>query len=177
VQLPNFVEENFETSKYDWAVLRETQLRALSIPNTGMAVTIDIGEFNDIHPVKKKPVGDRLALAAMKIAYGDNNVVYSGPIYNSSVIKGNQITLSFTNTGNGLMAKNGEELKCFEICGTDNVYYPAKAKIVNDKIVVTSDKVDKPVAVRYAWANNPEGVNLYNKEGLPASPFRTNNNY
>jgi len=177
VQLPNFVEENFETTKYDWAYLRETQLRALSIPNTGMAVTIDIGEFNDIHPVKKKPVGERLALAAQKVAYGDNKVVYSGPIYNSSVIKGNQITLSFTNTGNGLMAKNGEELKCFEICGTDNVYYPAKAKIVNDKIVVTSDKVDKPVAVRYAWANNPEGVNLYNKEGLPASPFRTSNNY
>jgi len=177
VQLPNFVEENFETTKYDWAVLRETQLRALSIPNTGMAVTIDIGEFNDIHPMKKKPVGERLALAAMKIAYGDNKVVYSGPIYNSSVIKGNQVTLSFTNIGRGLMAKNGKELNCFEICGIDNVYYPAKATIANDKIIVTSEKVDKPVAVRYAWANNPEGVNFYNKEGLPASPFRTNNNY
>jgi len=177
VQLPNFVEENFETTKYDWAVLRETQLRALSIPNTGMAVTIDIGEFNDIHPMKKKPVGERLVLAAQKVAYGDNKVVYSGPIYNSSVIKGNQVTLSFTNIGRGLMAKNGKELNCFEICGIDNVYYPAKATIANDKIIVTSEKVDKPVAVRYAWANNPEGVNFYNKEGLPASPFRTNNNY
>ena len=176
VQLPNFVEENFETTKYDWAVLRETQLRALSIPNTGMAVTIDIGEFNDIHPVKKEPVGDRLALAAQKVAYGDNNVVYSGPIYKSLEIKGNRVILSFTNVGGGLVAKGGE-LKCFEICGIDNVYYPAKATIANNKIVVTSEKVDKPVATRYAWANNPEGVNFYNKEGLPASPFRTNENY
>ena len=176
VQLPNFVEENFETTKYDWAVLRETQLRALSIPNTGMAVTIDIGEFNDIHPVKKEPVGDRLALAAQKVAYGDNNVVYSGPIYKSLEIKGNRVILSFTNVGGGLVAKGGE-LKCFEICGIDNVYYPAKATIANNKIVVTSEKVDKPVATRYAWANNPEAVNFYNKEGLPASPFRTNENY
>jgi len=176
VQLPNFVEENFETTKYDWAVLRETQLRALSIPNTGMAVTIDIGEFNDIHPVKKEPVGNRLALAAQKVAYGDSKVVYSGPIYKSLEIKGNRVILSFTNVGGGLVAKGGE-LKCFEICGIDNVYYPAKATIANNKIVVTSEKVDKPVATRYAWANNPEGVNFYNKEGLPASPFRTNENY
>jgi sialate O-acetylesterase len=177
VQLPNFVEENFETTKYDWAFFRESQLKALNIPNTGMAVTIDIGEFNDIHPVKKKPVGERLALAAQKVAYNDNKVVYSGPLYKSSEIKGNQITIIFTNTGSGLMAKDGRELKCFEICGADNVYYPAKAKIINNKIVVSSDKIDKPVAARYAWANNPEGVNLYNKEGLPASPFRTNELY
>jgi sialate O-acetylesterase len=176
VQLPNFTEENFETTKYDWAVFREKQLKALNIPNTGMAVTIDVGEFNDIHPVKKKPVGERLALAAQKVAYGDNRVVYSGPIYKSLEIKGNQVALSFTNIGGGLVAK-GSELKCFEICGVDNKFVPAKAKILGDKIVVTSDGVNKPVAVRYAWANNPEGPNLYNKEGLPASPFRTSDLY
>ena len=177
VQLPNFVEVNIETTKYDWAFFRESQLKALSIPNTGMAVTIDIGEFNDIHPVNKKDVGYRLALAAQKTAYGDKKVVYSGPIYKSMEITGNQVTLSFTNIGSGLMAKNNEELKCFEICGIDNVFYPAKAKIVNDKIVVAGEKVDHPVAIRYAWANNPEGANLYNKEGLPATPFRTSDLY
>ena len=176
VQLPNFTEENFETTKYDWAVFREAQLKALNIPNTGMAVTIDVGEFNDIHPVKKKPVGDRLALAAQKVAYGDNKVVYQGPVYKSVEFKGNQATLSFISIGGGLVAKGGE-LKCFEICGTNNVFYPAEAKIANNKIVVSSEKVVKPVAVRYAWANNPEGVNLYNKEGLPASPFRTSDLY
>jgi sialate O-acetylesterase len=177
VQLPNFVEVNIETTKYDWAFFRESQLKALNIQNTGMAVTIDVGEYNDIHPVQKKPVGERLALVAQKVAYGENNVVYSGPIYNSVVFKDNNATLSFTNIGSGLMAKNGEELNCFEICGIDNVFYPAKAKIINNKIVVVSEKVDKPVAVRYAWANNPVGANFYNKEGLPASPFRTSELY
>ncbi len=176
VQLPNFVEENFETTKYDWAYLRETQLKALNIPNTGMAVTIDIGEFNDIHPVKKKPVGERLALAAQKVAYGDAKVVYSGPIFKSAEFKGNQATLSFSNIGGGLIARGGE-LKYFEICDVSNRFVPAKAKIVGDKIVVSSENVSKPVAVRYAWANNPEGANLYNKEGLPASPFRTSDLY
>jgi sialate O-acetylesterase len=92
-------------------------------------------------------------------------------------ITGNQATLSFTNIGSGLTVKNNEELKCFEICGIDNVFYPAKATIVNDKIVVAGEKVDHPVAIRYAWANNPEGANLYNKEGLPATPFRTSDLY
>ena len=176
VQLPNFTEENFETTKYDWAVFRETQLKALNIPNTGMAVTVDVGEFNDIHPVKKKPVGDRLALAARKVAYGDIKVVYSGPVYKSVEFKGNQATLSFTSVGGGLVAQGGD-LKYFEVCGIDNKFVPAKAKISGDKIIVSSDLVSKPVAVRYAWANNPEGANLYNKEGLPASPFRTSELY
>ena len=95
VQLPNFTEENFETTKYDWAVFRESQLKALNIPNTGMAVTIDVGEFNDIHPVKKKPVGERLAIAAQKVAYGDNKVIYSGPVFKSVEFKGSQAVLSF----------------------------------------------------------------------------------
>jgi sialate O-acetylesterase len=177
VQLPNFIEVNTETTKYDWAYFRETQLKALAIPNTGMAVTIDIGEYNDIHPVKKKDLGYRLALAAQKIAYGEKQIVYSGPVYTSSKIEGNKVTLAFSNTGSGLTTKNGEELNCFEICSADNEYYPAQAKIVKDKIIVWSEKVASPVAVRYAWANNPIDPNLYNKEGLPATPFRTNELY
>jgi len=177
VQLPNFVEVNTETTKYDWAYFRETQLKALVIPNTGMAVSIDIGEYNDIHPVKKKDLGYRLALAAQKVAYGEKQIVYSGPVYKSSKIEGNKVLLTFTNEGSGLTIKNGEELNCFEICSADNEYYPAKAIIVKDKIVVWSEKVSSPVAVRYAWANNPLNPNLYNKEGLPATPFRTNELY
>ena len=177
VQLPNFVEVNTETTKYDWAYFRETQLKALAIPNTGMAVTIDIGEYNDIHPVNKKDVGYRLALAAQKIAYGEKQIVYSGPVFKSSKIEGNKVTLSFSNMGSGLITKKAEELNCFEICSVDNEYYPAKAKIVKDKIVVWSERVASPVAVRYAWANNPLNPNLYNKEGLPATPFRTNELY
>jgi sialate O-acetylesterase len=177
VQLPNFVEVNIETTKYDWAYFRESQLKALCIANTGMAVTVDIGEWNDIHPVNKKDVGYRLALAAQKTAYGEKQIVYSGPIYKSMKIKGEEVILSFTGVGSGLTAKNGGELKCFEICGSDNNYFPAEAKIVNDKIVVRSNDVTRPVAVRYAWANNPEGASLYNREGLPASPFRTNELY
>ncbi len=177
VQLPNFVEVNIETTKYDWAYFRESQLKALSRPNTGMAVTVDIGEWNDIHPVDKKDLGYRLSLVARKVAYGENNIVYSGPIYKSMKIEGNKIELTFTNVGSGLVAKNGGELKYFEICGRDDEFFPAEAKIENNKIVVWSNKVTEPVAVRYAWANNPEGANLYNKEGLPASPFRTSDLY
>ncbi len=177
VQLPNFVEVNVEDTKYDWAYFRESQLKALAIPNTGMAVTIDVGEYNDIHPKHKKPVGYRLALAAEKVAYGEKNIVYSGPIYKSMKIEGSKIVLSFSNTGSGLVAKGGGKLKCFEICGIDDEFYPAEAKIENNKVIVFSDKVTEPVAVRYAWANNPEEVNFYNKEGLPASPFRTSDLY
>ena len=177
VQLPNFVEVNVERTQYDWAIFRESQLKALIIPNTGMAVTIDVGEYNDIHPMRKKPVGERLALAAQKVAYGEKNIVYSGPIYKSMKTDGSKIILSFTNVGCGLVTKKGNTLNCFEICGIDNEYYPAEAKIQDDKIIVMSDKVAAPVAVRYAWANNPEGANLYNKEGLPATPFRTSELY
>jgi sialate O-acetylesterase len=177
VQLPNFVEVNVETTKYDWAYFRESQLKALSIPHTGMAVSIDIGEGNDIHPVNKKDLGYRLALAAQKTAYGEKGIVYSGPIYESMKISNNKVILAFTNAGKGLTSKNNEELKCFEICGVDNEYFPAKAKIVKDKIIVWNDDVINPVAVRYAWANNPLRPNLYNKEGLPASPFRTSELY
>jgi sialate O-acetylesterase len=173
VQLPNFMEAKSEPSESNWALLREAQLMTLSLPETGMAVTIDIGEWNDIHPVDKKDVGNRLALAAEKIAYGENNIVCSGPIYKSMKVKVNKIILTFDYVGSGLMAKGGGSLKYFSIAGKDKKFIWAKAKIENNKVVVWSDKLTNPVAVRYAWADNPDGANLYNKEGLPASPFRT----
>ena len=184
VQLPNFTEVNVEDTKYDWAYFRESQLKALSIPYTGMAVTVDVGEYNDIHPKDKKDVGYRLALAAEKVAYGEKNIVYSGPIYKSMKIEGNKIILNFTNVGSGLVAKNRSKsvslsgrLNCFEICGMDDEFFPTEAKIVKNTVVVWSDKVISPVAVRYAWSNNPESANLYNEEGLPATPFRTSELY
>jgi len=174
VQLPNFMAPRKEPSNSDWALLREAQLNTLSLPNTGMAVTIDIGEWNDIHPVDKKDVGKRLALAAEKIAYGDA-ITYSGPIYKSMKIEGDKVVLSFSHTGKGLMVKEGTEPGCFAIAGQDHRFVWAKAKIEGDKIVVWNDTIQHPIAVRYAWADDPVGAKLYNKEGLPASPFRTDN--
>jgi sialate O-acetylesterase len=173
VQLPNFMEAKAQPSESNWALLREAQLKTLSAPNTAMAVAIDIGEWNDVHPLNKKDVGKRLALAAQKVAYHDENVVWSGPVYKSMQIDGNKIILSFTNIGSGLTTKGGEDLKAIAISDADKKFVWAQAKIDGDKIIVWSDKITNPVAVRYAWADNPEGVNLYNKEGLPASPFRT----
>jgi sialate O-acetylesterase len=174
VQLPNFMAPRKEPSNSDWALLREAQLNTLSLPNTGMAVTIDIGEWNDIHPIDKKDVGKRLALAAEKIAYGDA-ITYSGPIYKSMKIEGAKVVLSFSHTGKGLMVKDGKEPGCFAIAGQDHRFVWAKAKIEGDKIVVWNDTIQHPIAVRYAWADDPVGAKLYNKEGLPASPFRTDN--
>jgi sialate O-acetylesterase len=173
VQLANFMEAKDQPSESNWAELRQAQLKTLAVPNTGMAVAIDIGEWNDIHPLNKEDVGKRLALAAQRVAYGDKNVVYLGPIYQSMKTEGNKIILTFTNTGSGLIAKGGGELKYFAIAGPDKQFVWAKAKIEDNKVVVWSDKVTNPVTVRYAWADNPEGANLYNKEGLPASPFTT----
>jgi len=173
VQLANFMATKTEPTESNWAQLRDVQRRALSIPNTGLAVAIDLGEWNDIHPLNKKDVGKRLALSAQKVAYGDTKVVSSGPLYQSMAIDGNKINLTFSDTGSGLVAKGGGELKYFAIAGADKHYVWAKAKIENNKVVVWSDEVPNPVAVRYAWADNPAGANLYNQEGLPASPFST----
>ncbi len=173
VQLPNFMEVQYSPSESQWAEVREAQLKTLSIPRTAMAVTIDCGEWNDIHPVGKKPVGERLALAAERLAYGDTKVVGSGPIYQSAKIEGNKIILSFTSVGSGLIAKGGGELTQFAIAGADKHFIWANAQIEGDKVIVTSPEISSPMYVRYAWADNPEGANLYNKEGLPASPFRT----
>jgi sialate O-acetylesterase len=173
VQLANFMKAKDQPVESNWAELREIQLKTLDIPNTGMAVAIDIGEWNDIHPLNKEDVGKRLALAAQKIAYGDKKVVYSGPIYKSMRIEGNKIILTFTHIGSGLVIRGGNELEYFAIAGADKKFVWAKAKIKGNKIVVWNDRILNPVAVRYAWADNPDSANLYNKEGLPASPFRT----
>lgn len=175
VQLANFMESKNQPGESNWALLRESQLKALSLPNTGMAVIIDIGEWNDIHPLNKKDVGKRLTLAACKVAYGNKEVVYSSPIYQSMKIEGNKVILSFKNIGSGLISKGGGALKYFAISGADKKFVWAYARIDNDKVIVWSDRVSNPIAVRYAWADNPDGANLYNVEGLPASPFRTDN--
>ena len=172
-QLPNFMEAEQQPSESNWAQLREAQRKTLSVPNTAMAVTIDIGEWNDIHPLNKEDVGKRLALAAENLAYHEENIVSSGPLYGSMKIDGNKIILSFINVGSGLMVKGNSELKYFAIAGTDKKFAWAKAVIQNNKVIVWNDAVAHPVVVRYAWADNPEGANLYNKEGLPASPFET----
>lgn len=171
VQLANFMEAYDAPTDSNWARLREAQLETLQVPNTGMAVAIDVGEWNDIHPLNKKDVGDRLAQAAKNLAYGEE-IVAGGPIFESYEVKGDSIEIHFKNVGDGLMAEDGE-LKEFAIAGKDQKFVWANARIEGDKIVVFSPKISNPVAVRYAWANNPENANLYNKEGLPASPFRT----
>lgn len=173
VQLPNFQDVQYLPAESAWAVLREGQLKTLSVHNTGMAVAIDLGEWNDIHPDRKKEVGERLALAAEKVAYSEKNMVYSGPLYQSSTIEGNKIILSFNNVGSGLTTNDGEELNRFEIAGADKKFVWATAKIEGDKVIVLNNNIATPMYVRYAWADNPDGANLYNREGLPASPFRT----
>ena len=172
VQLPGFMDFNYLPSESNWAMLRESQLKSLSVPNTAMAVAIDLGEWNDIHPDNKKDVGERLALAAEKIAYGEN-IVYSGPIYQSSKIEDNKIIINFSNVGSGLITKDGEELSEFAIAGADKKFIWAKSKIEGNTVVVWSDEITNPIYVRYAWADNPVNPNLFNKDGLPASPFRT----
>jgi sialate O-acetylesterase len=155
----------------DWAELREAQMLATQVlPKVGVAVITDVGEKDDIHPTHKKPVGERLALAARGIAYGEK-LVYSGPRYKGMKVSGNKIILTFNDTGRGLEARDGD-LKGFSIAGTDQKFVWAKAVIQGNKIVVSNPQVSKPVAVRYGWADYPV-VNLWNKDGLPASPFRT----
>ncbi len=153
------------------ALLRDAQRKSLSVPNTGMAVTLDIGNPNDIHPRNKQDVGKRLALWALAKNYGKQNIVYSGPLYKSMKIEKHKIRLFFEHVGSGLVAK-GSELTHFEIAGDDQKFFKAKAKIDGKTVVVSSDQVNKPVAVRFAF-NNTDEPNLFNKEGLPASSFRT----
>lgn len=171
VQLANYLEPDEEPVDSEWAELREAQLMTLSVPNTGMAVTIDIGDANDIHPTNKQEVGRRLALCAEKVAF-DMDVVHSGPRYDSMDVEDEKIRLRFTETGSGLMAKDGFPLRGFAIAGKNKKFVWAEATIENDEVVVWSDEVPKPVAVRYAWGTNPV-CNLFNRERLPASPFRT----
>jgi sialate O-acetylesterase len=175
VQLANFKQPGTTPQDDDWAELRETQTKTLSVKNTGMAVSIDIGDASNIHPLNKQDVGKRLMLSALKVAYG-KDIVYSGPLYKSMQIEGNKAIISFDHVGSGLMIKNKHGyINEFEIAGEDKKFYWAKAKLDGDKIIVWSGQVKRPLAVRFGWSCNPDGFNLYNKEGLPASPFRTDN--
>ena len=181
VQLANF----YRPAGDDWAILRESQVKALSLPHTGMAVIIDIGTGGNIHPPDKTDVGARLALAARHVAYGEN-LVYTGPMYEGMKPQGQGIRVSFRpdSVGGGLVIGtppwtdpkavpvSKTNLEGFVIAGEDQKWVDAQARIEGDGVMVSSALVPKPVAVRYAWADDPR-CNLYNKEGLPASPFRT----
>ncbi|MBI4556854.1 MAG: sialate O-acetylesterase [Candidatus Hydrogenedentes bacterium] len=172
VQLANFMTRlDQPQEESEWAELREAQLMTLKLKNTGMAVIIDIGEAEDIHPRNKQDVGLRLALAALAETY-HRDLPHSGPNYKSMRVSGNRVTLRFTDTDAGLLARGGGPLKGFTIAGDDQKFVWANAEIRKNSVVVWSDAVAKPTAVRYAWADNPE-CNLYNGAGLPASPFRT----
>ncbi|EJL64301.1 sialate O-acetylesterase [Flavobacterium sp. CF136] len=176
VQLSTFNEFNGNSKVGSrWAELREAQTQTLKLPNTGMAVTTDIGNAKDIHPTNKQDVGLRLAAIALNNVYGKKRV-YSGPTFKSQEVKGNEIILTFNNIGAGLAASdNSENVKGFEIAGADKVFHSAKAIIKNNKIIVSSAEVPNPVAVHYGWADDDTEINLYNKEKFPASPFRTDN--
>jgi sialate O-acetylesterase len=145
----------------------------MKLPNTGMAVAIDLGDWNDIHPENKLDVAHRLALLAQKNIYNDTNLVAQGPLFKSIKINNGKCVLSFSEIGSGLVIKGGSALTQFQIAGADKVFKWAKAEITNNQVVVWSSEITSPVYVRYAWADNPEGGKLYNKEGLPASPFST----
>jgi len=171
VQLANYDHPAYGNSPI-WAELREAQLMTWQkVKNTAMVVTMDVGEKNSIHPINKKPVGERLAACAFNQVYGLKNP-FSGPIYKNVKFKDDKAILSFNYIYGGLCADG--ELKGFTICGIDRKFVPAKAKIENNKVIVSSDQVKEPVAVRYSWLNWSDG-NLKNTEGFPASPFRTDN--
>ncbi len=170
-QFANYMKEEFQPVENTWAELREAQTMTLKLPNTGMAVTIDIGEAKDIHPKNKQDVGKRLALNALATVYG-KEIPYSGPLYKSMKIEENKIHLQFTNMDKGLRIKGGNKLKEFAIADKDKKFVWAEAKIVGDEVVVSNAQIKNPVAVRYGWIANPQ-CNLYNGADLPASPFRT----
>ncbi|MEI6535929.1 MAG: sialate O-acetylesterase, partial [Verrucomicrobiaceae bacterium] len=189
VQLANYgnTTDNPGADDGGWAKLRMAQLKSLTIPNTGMAVAIelaDIGNPGDVHAKNKKDVGERLALWALARDYGKKNLVYSGPLYKGMKVEGAKIRITFDSVGSGLtiatkkgydpMVKDPQgKLQKFAISGDDKKWVWADAVIDGKTVVVSAPGVPKPVAVRYAFASNPDGCNLYNNEGLPASPFRT----
>lgn len=175
VQLPNYMPKpQTPPMQSGWASIREAQLNTvLTVPNTALAVTYDVGEWNDIHPLNKKDIGYRLFLGARKIVYNEK-VVSSGPLYKGMKIDGDKIIISFSEIGGGLRSRE-RKLKHFAIAGEDKEFVWADAVIRGNTVVVNNNEIKNPVAVRYAWSNNPEEANLINREGLLASPFRTDN--
>jgi sialate O-acetylesterase len=173
VQLATFNSEGDSNTGCSWAELREAQTWALKLPNTGMVVTTDVGNPNDIHPTNKQTVGQRLSAIALNNVY-KKPMVCSGPTYKSMEITKNKSMIYFEDLGSGLVSANkNSTINGFEIAGADQVFYQAKASIKEDKVLVFSKKVKKPVAVRYNWLGNASKGNLFNKEGFPAAPFRT----
>ncbi|HTG65477.1 MAG TPA: sialate O-acetylesterase [Flavobacterium sp.] len=171
VQLPNYMETFSEPRESNWAALRQAQLETLSVPNIAMAVTIDLGEWNDIHPLNKEDVGKRLSLLSRKLAYGERKLQASSPMPNTSIFEKDKAIISFKNSGGGLIVKKGTELKSFAISNDGKNFVWAKAKIIGNNVEVWNEKISNPTIVRYAWDNNPEDANLFSKEGLPATPF------
>jgi sialate O-acetylesterase len=175
VQLASYHAPSTEPGTPDsWALTQDRMRLVLATtPKTGMAVTNDVGEANDIHPKNKKDPGERLARWALAKDYG-KELIYSGPLFKSSAVKDGAIRVTFDQSGTGLKSRDGDALKRFEIAGADKIWHWADGKIDGtDSVIVSSDQVKQPAAVRYAWASNPEGANLINSEGLPASVFRT----
>lgn len=173
VQLANYTKALGWPAASDWAELREAQAQALALPRTGMAVAIDVGEGDDIHPADKQDVGHRLALVARQVAYGDKRVVAAGPTFQTMTVSGSQVRLKFANAGQHLLLKTGSTtLSGFAVAGADQQFHWASATLDGADVVLTCAAVPTPVAVRYDWADNPTG-NLYNQAGLPAVPFRT----
>ncbi len=172
VQLANFRAGSDSAQESPWAELRESQSAVLSLPHTGQAVIIDIGNPDDIHPTNKQDVGHRLALAARRVVLGDA-VVDAGPVYRSLRIDGQRAIVSFDTQGEPLAARGGGSVGGFQVAGANLHYQPAQARIDGQTVVVSSAAVTAPVAVRYAWSESPDDANLINRDGLPASPFRT----
>lgn len=170
--LPADFYEKLQPRESNWAALRESQSSVLRLPNTGMAVTTDVGDPVDIHPTDKQTVARRMRMEALRLAYGRRDLVSSGPQYAGMKVEGNRIRVSFTGTGSGLVARGGA-LRRFAVADKDGVFRWAKAEIDGDTVVVSSPEVPEPVAVRYAWDNNPIDANLFNREGFPASGFRS----
>lgn len=172
VQLPNHGAIPDQPTESAWAELREAQLMTLGqVPHTGLAITIDVGDPKDLHPHRKREVGERLALWALGTTY-KQNIEYSGPLYESMQIQGSEARIHFTHLGKGLVAQDVGIVRGFAVAGADRKFYWADARIEGDTVVVTSPEVSQPVAVRYAWGDSPV-CNLFNKDGLPASPFGT----
>lgn len=169
VQLVNFQEAFDQPTESKWAELREAQRELLAVKNTAMAVGIDVGEWNDIHPLNKQDVGERLALGAMKLAYGKKSIVSSGPLVKSVKLKSGKIEIAF-DSAKGLTIR-GDRIKHLAIAGEDKKFVWTTAKVESDRLIVDTSVVTNPKWIRYAWADNPEGANLYNAAGLPASPF------
>lgn len=171
VQLPNFLAPSSEPSESQWAQTREAQRQALKLPYTAMAVAIDVGEWNDIHPLHKQPVGERLARLAQATVYGKRNLIAQSPMPVSAKVKKGQVVIQFAKANNGLHLCGGDQLKRFELAGADKKFVWARANIINNTVVVSDERIGAPKFVRYAWADNPEGANLCGADELPAAPF------